>query len=122
MKQRRALVNADDKLSMRQQCELLRVNRSSLYYEPAEPDIEELALMRRMDELHLEHPFFGSRMLTDTLKQEGQVVNRKRVQRLMRLMGLESVAPKPRTSKPASEHAVFPYLLRNLTVSRVNQV
>ena len=67
--------------------------------------------MRRMDELHLEHPFFGSRMLAWTLNQEGKLVNRKRVQRLMRLMGLESVAPKPNTSKPAPEHPVFPYLL-----------
>ena len=78
--------------------------------------------MRRMDELHLKHPFFGSRMMTQTLKAEGSAVNRKRVQRLMRLMGLESTAPKPNTSKPAPEHAVYPYLRRNLTVSRINQV
>ena len=70
----------------------------------------------------LKHPFFGSRMMTQTLKAEGSAVNRKRVQRLMRLMGLESTAPKPNTSKPAPEHAVYPYLLRNLTVSRINQV
>ena len=107
---------------MRRQCELLGVNRSSLYYEPVEPDSEELSLMRRMDELHLKHPFFGSRKMTQTLKAEGIHVNRKRVQRLMRLMGLESTAPKPNTSKPAPEHAVYPYLLRNLKVSRVNQV
>jgi len=107
---------------MRRQCELLGVNRSSLYYEPVAPDAEELALMRRMDELHLEHPAFGSRMMTQTLKGEGEDINRKRTQRLMRLMGLESVAPKPNTSKPAPEHAVFPYLLRNTKVSRVNQV
>ena len=109
-------------LSMRWQCELLGVNRSSLYYEPVEPDGEQLALMRRMDELHLKHPFFGSRMMTQILKAEGSAVNRKRVQRLMRLMGLESTAPKPNTSKPAPEHTVYPYLLRNLTVSRINQV
>ena len=70
--------------------ELLGVNRSSLYYEPVEPDGEQLALMRRMDELHLKHPFLGSRMMTQILKDEGSAVNRKRVQRLMRLMGLES--------------------------------
>jgi putative transposase len=116
------LVEANAGLSMRRQCELLGVNRSSLYYEPVEPDPEELALMRRIDELHLKHPFFGSRMMTQTLKGEGVAVNRKRVQRLMRLMGLESVAPKPNTSKPAPEHVVYPYLLRNLKVSRVNQV
>jgi putative transposase len=107
---------------MRRQCELLGVNRSSLYYRPVEPDKEELALMRRMDEIHLKHPFFGSRAMTQTLKQEGFVINRKRVQRLMRLMSLESVAPQPKTSKPAPEHPVYPYLLRNLTISRVNQV
>jgi len=119
---RRALVEANEPLSMRVQCELLGINRSGLYYEPVEPDAEQLALMRRMDELHLKHPFFGSRMMTQTLKAAGAFVNRKRVQRLMRLMGLESTAPKPNTSKPAPEHAVYPYLLRNVTVSRVNQV
>lgn len=122
MKARRALVAPDAQLSIRRQCELLAVNRSSLYYEPAAPEVEELALMQRMDELHLEHPFFGSRMMMRTLKGEGKQVNRKRVQRLMRLMGLESLAPKPNTSKPAPEHAVFPYLLRNLKVCRINQV
>ena len=109
MTARRALVEPNDPLSMRWQCELLGVNRSSLYYEPVEPDAEQLALMRRMDELHLKHPFFGSRMMTQTLKAEGAFVNRKRVQRLMRLMGLESTAPKPNTRKPAPEHAVYPY-------------
>ena len=74
------------------------------------------------DKLHLRHPSFGSRMLTRTLKREGLEVNRKRVQRLMRLMALESTAPKPNTSKPAPEHPVYPYLLRNLKVSGVNQV
>ena len=122
MKPRRALVEPNAAPSTRRQCELLGVNRSSLYYEPVEPDAEELELMRRMDELHLKHPFFGSRMMTQTLKAEGRIVNRKRVQRLMRLMGLESTAPKPNTSKPAPEHAVYPYLLRNLKVFRINQV
>ena len=122
MRARRALVEADARPSMRRQCELLGVNRSSLYYEPVEPDTEELALMRRMDALHLQHPFFGSRMMTQTLKAQGLVVNRKRVQRLMRVMDLESTAPKPSTSKPAPEHVVYPYLLRNLRISRVGQV
>jgi len=122
MKARRAFVEPCISLSMRRQCELLGVNRSSLYYEPVGQDAEELALMRRMDEIHLEHPFFGSRMMMHTLKGKGQTINRKRVQRLMRLMGLESTAPKPNTSKPAPEHAVFPYLLRKLKISRVNQV
>ncbi len=122
MKQRRALVEPNTSPSMRRQCELLAVNRSSLYYEPAGPDEEELALMRRIDELHLQHPFFGSRMLMRALKGEGTAINRKRVQRLMKLMGLESTAPKPNTSKPAPEHPVYPYLLRGMTISRTNQV
>jgi len=122
MKQRRALVEPKTGPSMRRQCELLAVNRSSLYYEPARPDEEELALMRRIDELHLQHPFFGSRMLTRALKGEGTAINRKRVQRLMKVMGLESTAPKPNTSKPAPEHPIYPYLLRGMTISRTNQV
>jgi putative transposase len=109
-------------VSVRRQCELLDVNRSSLYYVPVEPDQDDLKLMRRMDELHLKYPFFGSRMLTQMLKREGTVVNRKRVQRLMLVMGLESTAPKPGTSKPSPDHPVYPYLLRNTTISRVNQV
>ena len=108
MTPRRELVEPNAPLSMRWQCELLGVNRSSLYYEPVEPDGEQLALMRRMDELHLKHPFFGSRMMTQTLKAEGSAVNRKRVQRLMRLMGLESTAPK-RTQ--ASQRRNTPYTL-----------
>ena len=122
MKARRALVEAEAPLSMRRQCQILGVNRSSLYYEPVEPDAEELALMRRMDALHLRHPFFGSRMMTQTLKAEGVEVNRKRVQRLMRVMDLESTAPKPNTSKPSPEHVLYPYLLRNLKITKVNQV
>jgi len=108
--------------SMHKQSELLGVNRSGLYYQPVGQDPEDLALMRRLDEVHQERPFFGSRMMTHTLRREGHTINRKRVQRLMRLMGLESVAPKPSTSRPAPEHASFPYLLRNLKVTRVNQV
>jgi putative transposase len=108
--------------SMRRQCELLGVNRSTLYYERLPADAEELALMRRIDEIHLRYPFYGSRKIARTLRDEGVRVNRKRVQRLMRLMGLESVAPKPKTSQPSREHPVYPYLLGNLKVSRVNQV
>jgi len=121
MTARRAFVSSDAKPSMRRQCELLSVSRSSLYYETVTPDDSELVLMRRMDELHLAHPFFGSRMMTQTLKNQGVHVNRKRAQRLMRKMGLESVAPKPRTSKPTPEHVKYPYLLRNVKVSRINQ-
>jgi putative transposase len=87
-----------------------------------EPDSEELELMRQIDELHLEYPFYGSRSIARELRGRGCPANRKRVQRLMRLMGLESVAPKPDTSRPNQEHPVYPYLLRGLTISRANQV
>jgi putative transposase len=109
-------------LSVRRQCELLRVSRSGLYYEPEPTSPEQLALMRRIDELHLRYPFFGSRKISDALRKEGRDANRKRIQRLMRLMDLEAIAPKPKTSEPHPEHVVFPYLLRGLTISRVNQV
>ena len=122
MSTRRAMIRTYPKLSIRRQCELLQVNRAHLYYEPVTPDPDDLALMRHMDELHLKHPFFGSRMLTQMLKREGRSVNRKRIQRLMRLMGLESLAPKPHTSSAAPEHPKYPYLLRQLKVVRVNQV
>jgi putative transposase len=120
--QRRTLVGPDPDVSVRRQCEILALNRSSLYYESVGIDPEELELMRRIDELHLKYPFFGSRRVSQEFRTQGLVVNRKRVQRLMRIMDLEGVAPKPNTSRPAPEHPVFPYLLRNLTVSRPNQV
>jgi putative transposase len=98
------------------------VTRSSLYYEPAAESREEIELMHRIDKLHLERPFYGSRKIAVTLRANGLVTNRKRVQRLMRKMGIESLAPKPDTSRPAPEHPVYPYLLRNKKVERVNQV
>ena len=112
MTQRRVRMAPYGTLSTRRQCELLAVNRSSVYYESVAPDAEDLALMRRIDELHLPRPFFGSRMVTQTVKAEGAVINRKRVPRLMRAMGLESTAP---------DHPVYPYLLRGLTILRPNQ-
>ena len=109
-------------LSVRRQCELLRVSRSGLYYEPEPTSPDELALMRRIDELHLKYPFYGSRKLSDVLRKEGREANRKRIQRLMRLMGLEAMVPKPNTSEPHPDHVKYPYLLRGLAISRVNQV
>ena len=119
---RRRLVGPDEQTSVRRQCELLGVSRSSVYYVPVEPDAEELELMRRIDEIHLEFPFYGSRSIARELREKGYRANRKRVQRLMRLLGLESVAPKANTSKPNHEHPVYPYLLRGLTISRPNHV
>jgi putative transposase len=122
MKERRRLIGPDERISVRHQCELLGVSRSSVYYVPVEPDAEELDLMRRIDEVHLKSPFYGSRTIGRELRERGYRANRKRVQRLMRLMGLESAAPKPNTSKPNEEHPVYPYLLRGLTINRPNQV
>jgi putative transposase len=89
---------------------------------PAAPDPEELAPMRWIDEQYLATPFYGSRRMTAELRQTGRRVNRKRVQRLMRLMGLEALGPKPRTSRPAVPHRLYPYLLHAMTINRPNQV
>ena len=104
---------------------VMNTERSSIagvYREPAAPDGEELALMRWIDEQYLATPFYGSRRMTAGLRQAGHQVNRKRVQRLMRLMGLEALGPKPKTSRPSAQHRIYPYLLRGLTIDRPNQV
>ena len=112
----------DTVLSVSQQCELLDLSRSSFYYEPATESVENLALMALIDREYTAHPFRGSRGMRAWLRQEGHEVNRKRVQRLMRLMGLEAVYPKPRLSVGGAGHKVYPYLLRNVSIERVNQV
>jgi putative transposase len=109
-------------ISLRRQCELLGVNRSGLYYEPAGESEENLRLMRLVDEQYTRAPFYGSRKMTEWLATQGQVVNRKRVSRLMALMGLAAVYPKPRLSQPGEGHKIYPYLLRGVSVERVNQV
>ncbi len=116
------MIEPEAEISIRRQCNPLAISRSGYYYEPVEPDQEELDLMRRIDEIHLARPFYGSRRIAWELSQIGHQVNRKRVQRLMRVTGIEAVAPKPRTSEPAPEHSVYPYLLRNLRIERVNMV
>jgi putative transposase len=109
-------------LSVSWQCELLGLSRSSYYYEPATATPENLALMALIDQEYTAHPFQGSRRMTRWLRGEGHAVNRKRVQRLMRLMGLEAVYPKPRLSIRGAGHKVYPYLLRGVAIERVNQV
>ena len=99
-----------------------RVNRSSLYYEAVTPCEEELVLMRLMDELHLKLPFAGSRRLVSELAARGYRVNRKRVQRLMRVMGIEAICPKPGTSRANKRHKIYPYLLKDLKIDKPNQV
>lgn len=109
-------------LSVVQQCELLDLPRSSYYYEPVPESKENLRLMLQIDKQYLETPFYGSRRMTDWLVRQGHDVNRKRVQRLMRIMGLEGLFPGRKTTLPAAEHKVYPYLLRGLTIDRPNQV
>jgi len=101
---------------------LLGVNRSGLYYEPAGENEENLRLMRLLDEQYTRTPFYGSRKMTEWLVTEGYPVNRKRVSRLMELLGIEAVYPKPKLSQPGEDHRIYPYLLREATVERVNQV
>ena len=115
------MIEAQHDLSVRRQCELLQLSRSG-FYRPTPTAEEDLALCTELDKLHLEFPASGSRTLSRLLKAQGKTVNRKRVQRLMRTMGIEALAPKPRTSEPAPEHTKFPYLLRHLDIVRPNQV
>jgi putative transposase len=109
-------------LSIRRQCQLLWLSRSGVYRPKPAADADDLALMRRIDELFLAHPFLGSRRMALMLGADGCAVNRKRVQRLMRAMGIVALGPKPRTSKPAPGHKIFPYLLRGVRIDRPNQV
>ena len=110
------------KLSVVKQCRLLRLSRSSVYYRPKPAKPANLELMAGMDRQYLKTPYYGSRRMTAWLRIQGHLVNRKRVQRLMRAMGLEAIYRKPNTSKPAPEHRIYPYLLKGVTVDRVNQV
>ena len=109
-------------LSVSRQCRLVGVPRSSFYFKPQPVKPEDLELMRMIDEQYLKTPFYGSRSMIKHFRRLGHKINRKRVQRLMRLMGIEAVYPKPRTSKPHPAHKIYPYLLRNLTIDRPNQV
>jgi putative transposase len=120
---RLSLVDHDDPVvPVAAQCRLLKVARSTLYYQPVPAGADDLAVMRRIDELHLEYPFYGSRRMAVVLREDGWTVNRKRVQRLMRVMGLEAIYQKPNTSRSHPDHKVYPYLLRGLIIDRPNQV
>ena len=120
---RLALVDgADAGLSIAVQCRLLKVARSTLYYRPVPVSTDDLAVMRRMDELHVAYPFYGSRRLAAALRRDGWLVNRKRIKRLMQVMALETIYQKPSTSRGNPDHKVYPYLLRGLVIDRANQV
>ena len=109
-------------ISLRRQCELLGVNRSGLYYQPCGENPENLKLMRLIDEEYTEHPFYGSRKMMHRLHDQGHQVGRHRVRRLMQMMGLEAIYPKPRLSQPGPGHKIYPYLLKDVAITRVNQV
>ena len=120
---RRAMVERPGKdLPVRRQCALLSVARSGVYRPKPVAGADDLAVMRRIDELHLELPFYGSRRMTFELNKEGRGVNRKRVRRLMRVMGIEALVPRPGTSKAAPGHQIYPYLLRGLKIVEPNHV
>jgi putative transposase len=116
------MIDRTHALPVTRQCQLLNLNRSSVYYQPRGVSDEDLQLMRRIDEMHLKRPFYGSRRIRDWLQDEGFAVNRKRVQRLMRHMGITALYPKANTSRPGKGHKIYPYLLRGLEIDRANQV
>jgi len=116
------MIDRTHELPVTRQCQILELARSTAYYEPVPISSEDLALMRRIDELHMAHPFAGSRMLRDLLKQEGHQAGRKHVRTLMNRMGIEALYRKPNTSKRHAAHPIYPYLLRDLTIDRPNQV
>lgn len=112
---------AQPDLSLKRQAALLSLSRASLYYQPLPPSAEEIAIKHRIDELYTAHPFYGSRKITALLRSDWQI-NRKRVQRYMREMGLAGIYPKPNLSRPAPGHQIYPYLLRHVTASYPNHV
>lgn len=123
MRERRALVERTaDALPVRTQADLLGLNRAGLYYQPVLPPPEEVAIKHRIDAVYTEHPFYGSRKLTVVLSEEFGPINRKRVQRYMREMGIAGIAPGPNLSTRATAHRIYPYLLRNVTAQYPNHI
>ena len=116
------MIDRGHDLPLARQAELLKLSRSTLYYQPMPVSAADLVIMRRIDELHLDYPFAGSRMLRDLLRGEGGAVGRERVTTMMRRMNLEALYCKPNTSRSAPGHKIYPYLLRNLVVDRPDQV
>lgn len=116
------MIDKGAELPITRQCQLLELNRSGVYYRAVPISPEELKLMRQIDEIHLQHPFYGSRNIRDELWSRGYDIGRDRVRRLMRLMGIEAIYAKPRLSKAHPGHRKYPYLLRGLAITRPNQV
>ena len=116
------MIDREHKLSITAQASLLKISRGTVYYLPQPVGPADLALMRRIDQLHLEHPFMGARMLRDQLDRQGIHVGRRHVRTLMLRMGIEALAPQPGTSKATPGHKIYPYLLRKLAITQANQV
>jgi len=116
------MINRANPLPITQQCRILDLCRSSVYYKPVPLPDRELTLMRRIDEIHLKFPFYGNRRIRDQLEREGCRVDRKKVRRLMLLMGISALYPRRRLSKPGKGHKIYPYLLKDLSIDRPNQV
>ena len=116
------MIDKDHDLPISRQAKVLSVSRGAVYYRPRPVSREDLRVMRRIDELHLERPFAGSRMLRDFLNREGVAIGRRHVAALMKRMGIEAIYRRPNTSKPALGHKIYPYLLRGVKVARPNQV
>ena len=116
------MIDRTHELPVVRQCHILALSRSTAYYQPQPVSDADLALMRRIDELHLAYPFAGARMLRDLLRGEGHTIGRKRVRTLMTRMGINAVYRKPRTSQRHPAHRVYPYLLRHLEITRPNHV
>src|SRR5271154_2898619 len=116
------MIDRGHELALIRQAKLLKLSRSSVYYRPRPASPADLAIMRRIDELHLDYPFAGSRMLRDLLRGEGIAIGRQRVATMMKRMGIAALYRRPNTSKPAPGHRIYPYLLRGLAVERPNQV
>ena len=122
LEERRAIVNENLDIPVKRQCELLKMSRSSYYYQAVSVSDKDLELMTVIDELHLKRPTLGSRTMVDRLEDKGHKVCRQRVQRLRRVMGIEAIYPKPKTSLGNKQHKIYPYLLKDLKIERANQV
>lgn len=116
------MIDRKHDLSLTRQAKALNISRGAVYYKPRPVSAEDLAIMRRIDELHLDYPFAGSRMLRDLLGRESVLIGRRHVATLMKRMGIEAIYRRPNTSKPAPGHKIYPYLLRGVTIERANQV
>ena len=116
------MIDRSHELPISRQANVLNISRGSVYYRPRPVSAGTLAVMRRIDELHLDYPFAGSRMLRDMLGREGVEIGRQRVSTMMKRMGIAAIYRRPDTSKPAAGHKIYPYLLRGLKVERPNQV